>query len=185
MPLWNISRNKLVNASDIEQEEESALLKFAREETRTFAQLPFCVVDALIFATLSYMNFANLVAKPAFLSRCVRLSAIAQDAAKQSSPGSLKNEPRGELLKLVSENPRYADVKLNYYTSILDTQADTQFCAVTFLLPDRTACIAFRGTDNTITGWRENFNMAFEYPVPAQRYAAEYLDSASFAVRFL
>lgn len=54
-----------------------------------------------------------------------------------------------------------------------------QFAAVTFDLPDGTHYVAFRGTDSTIVGWREDFNMAFESPVPAQSAAVKYLTEAA------
>lgn len=62
----------------------------------------------------------------------------------------------------------------------------TQFAAATFQLPDGhkrrkptykgTLVISFRGTDDSLIGWKEDFNMAFQYPVPAQRSASAYLD---------
>jgi hypothetical protein len=56
-----------------------------------------------------------------------------------------------------------------------------QFAAVTFDLPDGTHYVAFRGTDSTIVGWREDFNMAFESPIPAQSAAVKYLAEAAAA----
>ena len=50
----------------------------------------------------------------------------------------------------------------------LDLSAETQFCAVTFFLPDGRAFVAFRGTDESIVGWKEDFNLAFSQTVPAQ-----------------
>ena len=35
--------------------------------------------------------------------------------------------------------------------------------------------VAYRGTDDSLVGWKEDFNMAFQYPVPAQATAADYL----------
>ena len=54
-----------------------------------------------------------------------------------------------------------------------------QFAAMTFDLPDGSSYIAFRGTDATIVGWKEDFNMAFQYPVPSQAEAADYLNEAA------
>ena len=52
------------------------------------------------------------------------------------------------------------------------------------LLPDGSAYVAFRGTDDTIVGWKEDFNMAFTPEIPAQRYAADYLQQAAAALAF-
>ena len=55
---------------------------------------------------------------------------------------------------------------------------------MTMLLPDGSAYVAFRGTDDTIVGWKEDFNMAFTPEIPAQRYAADYLQQAAAALAF-
>ncbi len=50
---------------------------------------------------------------------------------------------------------------------------------MTFRLPDGTSFIAFRGTDSTVVGWKEDFNMTYLSPVPAQEEAAAYLDEVA------
>jgi len=52
---------------------------------------------------------------------------------------------------------------------------EKQFCAVTIFLNEDTAYIAFRGTDVTLVGWKEDFNMAFKSPVPSQEEAVRYV----------
>jgi hypothetical protein len=80
----------------------------------------------------------------------------------------------------VAASPRYRDVKVCRYTSVFDKQAQTQFCAMTFILPDGAgAYIAFRGTDSSLVGWRESFNLAFSYPVPGQVSACAYLNEVA------
>ena len=66
-------------------------------------------------------------------------------------------------------------------------QREEQFAAVTFYPDDRTACIVFRGTDSTLVGWKEDFNMAFMPRVPAQADAAAYANQigAAFPGRLL
>ena len=66
----------------------------------------------------------------------------------------------------------------------IDEETQTQFSALTMLLPDGSAYVAFRGTDDTIVGWKEDFNMAFTPEIPAQKYAAEYLRQVSAALPF-
>ena len=77
---------------------------------------------------------------------------------------------------------RFSDLTLCAYVSRTDEETQTQFSALTALLPDKTAYIAFRGTDDTIVGWKEDFNLAFLPVVPAQRMAAEYLAAAAAAL---
>ena len=63
-----------------------------------------------------------------------------------------------------------------YYTAETSEEKEEQFSAVTFTIENRIRCIAFRGTDDTIVGWKENFNMCYMFPVPAQSDAANYLN---------
>jgi hypothetical protein len=65
------------------------------------------------------------------------------------------------------------------YRHDTDELQEKQFAAMTFLLSDGTAFLAFRGTDNTIVGWKEDFNLSFTCPVPAQADALQYLLEAS------
>ncbi len=80
-----------------------------------------------------------------------------------------------QLLQAAAASPRYAPIRVGAVSEILSVENGTQFAAETFRLPDGTLVVAYRGTDDSFVGWRENFAMTFQYPVPAQREAAEYL----------
>ena len=67
--------------------------------------------------------------------------------------------------------------------NIIVNEWETQFCAVTFFLDDGTPYIAFRGTDETIVGWKEDFNMSFLSPVPGQNYSLHYLTLVASKLR--
>ncbi|MED7637866.1 UNVERIFIED_CONTAM: DUF2974 domain-containing protein, partial [Bifidobacterium animalis] len=69
---------------------------------------------------------------------------------------------------------QYAVRRISAVEDRFDFSQQTQYAAETFQLPDGTLLVAFRGTDDSRTGWREDFNMAFTYPVPAQTQAADY-----------
>ena len=70
---------------------------------------------------------------------------------------------------------RFRDMKLNCYINLVEKEWETQFSAITFILDDGTLVLAFRGTDETIIGWKEDFNMAFQEAVPAQLLAQDYV----------
>lgn len=92
------------------------------------------------------------------------------DAAKpQETMGVLVPEQIPELGHKMAASRRFSDLTLCAYVSRTDEETQTQFSALTALLPDKTAYIAFRGTDDTIVGWKEDFNLAFLPVVPAQR----------------
>lgn len=67
-------------------------------------------------------------------------------------------------------------MKLNCYLNKIEKAWETQFCAVTFLLETGMPFVAFRGTDESLVGWKEDFNMAFLHPIPSQSYSTKYLN---------
>lgn len=87
-------------------------------------------------------------------------------------PGDLKT-----LLFALVASPRFRDLGLCGYRAVFDEGSHTQFSATTYLWRDRWAFVAFRGTDTSITGWRENFDMTYKPAVRAQRLAASYLET--------
>ncbi|MFR2858233.1 DUF2974 domain-containing protein [Bifidobacterium scardovii] len=83
------------------------------------------------------------------------------------------------LYEAVARSPRFAPIRLDGYADRFSRERQMQFAAVTMLLPDGTLAVVFRGTDDTFVGWKEDFNMAFQYPVPAQHAAAEYVNGVA------
>jgi hypothetical protein len=79
------------------------------------------------------------------------------------------------LIRAMGENPRYRTVRVGGYVERIDHRDHKQFCAMTFDLGNGVLYIAFRGTDGTVLGWREDFDMAFLSPVPSQRSALRYV----------
>ena len=146
----------------------------------TLAERGFNEVDNLLMAELCFLDFSGIV--PADFSAPVSLPEAMQkyDAAKpQETMGVLVPEQIPELGHKMAASRRFSDLTLCAYVSRTDEETQTQFSALTALLPDKTAYIAFRGTDDTIVGWKEDFNLAFLPVVPAQRMAAEYFGRGS------
>ncbi|OZG62537.1 triacylglycerol lipase [Bifidobacterium lemurum] len=94
------------------------------------------------------------------------------------------NDYRRQLLVAVAESPRWRNLRVGGYSERTDTDSETQFAAMTFDLSDCAGSrdeddpmlyVAFRGTDGTLVGWKEDFNMAVRCPVPSQIAAADYL----------
>lgn len=77
----------------------------------------------------------------------------------------------------VAASPRFRDMRALDYQSVFDAGRQVQFGAMTFVYKDLFTCVSFRGTDSTVVGWREDFNMAFTMPVPAQDLALRYLQA--------
>lgn len=140
----------------------------------SFAERAFNDVDNLVFCALSYLDLRGLV--PADGHSVTVAQAAARQAATDrdvSDPGRLTVVPPS-LLQDLAASTRFAGVKLSWFVDEFDPHQGMQFSAVTAQLPDGSRFVAFRGTDNTLLGWRENFTMAFE-TMPSQLAAANYL----------
>lgn len=140
----------------------------------TFAQDPVNAVDALIFSALVYIHYSGTVKDSPGTPITLREAAddyFAQDDLENSF--RVKNDL--ELLRLAADTVRFGMAKICMYRDQLIPELETQFAAVTFLLDDGSMFLAFRGTDSTLTGWKEDFNMSFQQIVPSQRMAVEYV----------
>ena len=150
----------------------------------TFEQAPFNEVDSLIFSLLSYVDFKGIVSEWHF-SEPISLQAAAtgffmrNPDPRKTSIGLIVPKDILRLLKAVKETKRFRRVGMLAYVNRIDLEEQTQFSAVTFLLGTGESVVAFRGTDDTIVGWKENFNMSFMDVVPAQKHATEYLNTAA------
>ena len=136
--------------------------------------VPVTAVDSLIFSALSYLNFEGIVPKD--LKNPIPLS-VAADAflSLNNAQERIRVKNDLQLLRAVADAPRFQNIRLAYYRSKLIIEEETQFAALAFLLEDGTAFLAFRGTDYSLVGWKEDLNMSFQDSVPAQREAAAYV----------
>ncbi len=94
---------------------------------------------------------------------------------------NLGNTPSNNdiLFHALSQSPRYQNIKIINYISELDKEMIKQFAAVTLLLDDETMVISYRGTDDSLIGWHEDFLMLCDSVVPAQQSALDYLNKVS------
>ena len=148
----------------------------------TFAERSFNEVDNLLLAELSYLDFGGIV--PADFAAAVPLSDAVAAFTKRTphaDMGVLVPDKIPGLAQKMAASARFRDVLLSGYVCKLDEQTETQFAALCAALPDGTVYAAFRGTDDTIVGWKEDFNMGFLPIVPSQREAEDYLRAAAAA----
>ncbi|PJM78912.1 DUF2974 domain-containing protein [Bifidobacterium scaligerum] len=212
------------------------IIDYSRTETRSFSDLAFNEVDALVFGTLIYEDVANIcpalmldesqpdtAAGGSFAARLRAfepkhpliwlkrlwhpvLESVSLEEANTELHRSLSTEADDkphdpqvvsvldpqlthQLFQAAAGNPRFAQVRLGAVAEHINRGEQTQFAAATFQLPDGrsrrdpthkgTLVISFRGTDDSLIGWKEDFNMAFQYPVPAQRAASAYVDTVA------
>lgn len=143
----------------------------------TFVEKEMGPVDALILAQLAYFNFDDIVPDVSSEKSAVSLTDIRQyiDYQNLFAVNWYKDELR-ELFELLIASRRYHTMKVNYYENHIDEQKQAQFCAVTFFLGDGSIVVAFRGTDDALSGWKEDFNMAYMTPVPSQEMSVNYME---------
>ena len=131
-------------------------------------------MDALIFSALSYIDFDDIV--PSEVDRCISLREAANKVFElPNKDRKIRVKKDLDLLSMVAETERFGSLELCYYKNVFDIEKETQFAAITFLLDDGSAFLTFRGTDKTIIGWKEDFNMSYQNSIPAQRLARAYV----------
>lgn len=143
---------------------------------KTFEEMPFNEVDSLILCQISYLNLEQYV--PSINSNSSNVSLI-----NQLSPENIEalcvetlDRKRNKKLMLAMKNTtRYQGLMVNYLQNYFLVDKVEQFCAVTYLFKEF-VYVAYRGTDLTLLGWHEDFNMSLLDAVPSQYDATEYLN---------
>jgi ribosomal protein S17E len=154
-----------------------SLIEYVEAKLEDFNVREFCSVDGLVLSQLSYVYLDNLVPGLDSDSSFTRIGDLLKaECFENMFKGLLFPDNNKKLLFALAASPRFRNIKAGYYTNKLDHKEEKQFSAITFFLPDQTTFIAYRGTDMTLTGWKENLNMAFKSPVPAQEEGATYLN---------
>lgn len=147
-------------------------LPFSRDE--------FNEVDAVVFCELAYIHFGGRAEDTEG-----ELLTLAEEAkeflAREDAENLVRTRQDLELLRLAAQSRRFGGSRLWGYRDRFLPEQETQFAAMTFLLEDGTQTVTFRGTDGTLVGWKEDFNMTFQQSIPAQRLAQDYVREAALA----
>ena len=140
---------------------------------------PFNEVDSLIFAELAYVDMDGIAPDPESGETISLQKLAAAYEAAGTDQSYLVNNPR-ELLLAAGNCPRFRDVRVGAYTVSTDVEKQYQFAAVCFYLKDGSCYVAYRGTDNSIVGWREDFNFSFLAETSGQQQAVLYLERVAW-----
>lgn len=144
---------------------------------KSFSEYHFCEADVLLLAQLSYLKFDGAIPaigerKPAVTLRQINETMDPEKVFEDK----WYEKPNRELWSTILGCRRYETMKCNYYRSRTEEEKETQFGAVTFFPEGCEPVVAFRGTDGSIVGWKEDFNMAVMDVVPAQEMSVVYLN---------
>lgn len=149
---------------------------YAERYFPTFAEAPFTSVDSLVLSQFAYIHWKQLVPSPRAGAPAVALRDLLRaEYFGKMFTNMLASDKNKQLLYALSASPRFRNLQVQWHESRRDAQNPEQFSATTFLLPDGTAYLAYRGTDTTFVGWKEDFSMAYVSPVPSQTSALAYL----------
>ena len=136
-----------------------------------FEQSPINEIDKIILARFSNLPFGKIVFEKKETIENVALKML-----------NLKDEDffwKGdkEFVQKIGKNRRYKDLIVSDYSEIKDLLIEKQFAAITIWISNKLRYVSFRGTDTSLVGWKEDFNMAFMDDIPAQKEGLEYLNS--------
>ena len=139
----------------------------------SFSEREFKTEDNLVFSELIYIDFKPILKDGHSMT-------VKQAVTELDSKGLLKSTRAGagnedlDFARNCALSARYGNIELTDFQDIYDSQ-DKQFAAVTYMIPDGPTVIAFRGTDSTIIGWKEDFMISYT-EVPSQSLALSYAE---------
>ena len=156
-----------------------SIVTYGEEILETFAQRAFGPVDSLILSWVSYLKLSAASGKVRSWQGVRFGELFRAEYFGELFPPTWDTPEGRRLYAAMAASPRFRDIKVMGYTEQVDVEREKQFAAMSFQLNNALSYVAFRGTDSTMVGWKEDFNMAFQFPVPAQKAAAEYLTEAA------
>jgi hypothetical protein len=146
----------------------------------SFADDKFNEVDAAIFSMLSYIDYGTV---------CREQDKLMSDAVEGYCPDKnydgvrlgliIPSKNINRLFCDCGQSRRFGGVRISDFKSRINNEEICQFAAVTFHLPRSRMVVAFRGTDDSIVGWREDFCLSYLDSIPAQRMAVQYLEEVA------
>ena len=142
-------------------------------------------IDNVILSYISYMNFSELFPEN---NNTYSIEEILEVFCEKYSLDEIRENGQFTaraplLLEQMVKGERFGGTRIGHYKDIFDEEEIKQFSAVTFFLPDGTNYIAFRGTDSTITGWKEDFLMSCMSDTEGAKEAADYLNDVSSSIK--
>ena len=149
-------------------------------EAQTFEDKSLTDIDVLVLTEIAYLPFDEIVPKSFDVTEAISLNQLGKEFEKikekehENNPFMITSE-RIELLEVVSKSQRYKDIKVFGFMNDIDDELTKQFAAVCYQWEEESRWIIFRGTDESLTGWKEDFMMTYSDLIPAQTDAIEYL----------
>ena len=147
---------------------------------QTFEDKSLTDIDVLVLTEIAYLSFDEIVPSSFEVKAAISLNQLGKEFEKikdkehEKNPFMITTE-RIQLLELVSNSLRFKDIKVFGFMNDIDDDLTKQFAAVCYQWEEDNRWIIFRGTDESLTGWKEDFMMTYSDLIPAQIDAIEYL----------
>lgn len=158
---------------------------FEKDGQQSFKDLPMNELDWMLFCELSYFKFTGYITQTFNRTQGRTLVDYFDDFSRQeleqemATNTFLMNKNRVGVIQEMVQYPRYQEILLLGYAEEFDEKKEKQFAAITLFIPSiNEVVIVFRGTDDTLVGWKEDFNMIQFETLPAQKTAFRYLQEA-------
>lgn len=145
-----------------------------------FSEKPFCDADNIALCGVFYAHVENVLSdefeeNPKTLGQ-VAEELFAYNNHKHIAYGLILPKSISKRLTEMGKQPRYKDLKITACRTVYSIENTVQFAAVTVILPDNTAVILYRGTDDTLTGWIEDFDLLLKKGIPSHKLSLDYLN---------
>lgn len=147
----------------------------------SFVDKPFCDGDNVALSYMFYMPLEQVVSsnvddEPQRYSR-VASKLFEQRGYEHKQVGLILLKDISVKMMAMARSKRFAEMQVVACTEVYQKEPAVQFGAGTFLLPNGQIVVVFRGTDDTLTGWQEDFDILFKESIPSHKLATEYLES--------
>ena len=141
----------------------------------SFDKVFFKDLDVLALTEVAYLPFEQIITEGE-----ITLEKLAQYYTTLNGEKgeilSVITTPRIDLLRILGRSARYGTIEAFDFINKIDSNIERQFSAITYRLEDEKYLVVFRGTDENLIGWKEDFHMTFMHEVPAQQSAYQYLE---------
>ncbi len=173
------SQPNTMQSNQLSGKSAGGIIKYLQDQRSSFADEPFNNVDSLILSTATYLQFEQGMLERFTPSERVPFPVALSGATREALLGSswLSHMRGNQFLQALIESPRFMELNVGYFINEVSSHFEKQFSAITFFFPDQSSYIAFRGTDNTLAGWKEDFNLTFMEEIPSQVMARNYLET--------
>ena len=140
-----------------------------------FDQEPLNILDKVCINEIGYLTYEKWLSA-SDLQKTINLHDYADGKDLNPDYSFMVTKERVELAEAMVRSRRFAGLSLSSYRSVLDKEVEKQFAAMIFSLPELDyQHIVFRGTDDSVIGWKEDFQLTYSREIPAHRSAIAFL----------